>query len=56
MSETVGREARQEQPHPLTEAMTRVLAELDAEEDAGKDLPPDAPGLISLAYRDTEAS
>ncbi|MGI8644471.1 MAG: hypothetical protein ACR2LS_10190 [Thermomicrobiales bacterium] len=49
------REGRDKQPHPLTEAMTKVLAELDAEEQAVPSSPPD-PTFASLAYREDEAS
>ena len=49
------RERHPKQPHPLTEAMTKILAELDAEEAAKEGLPPE-PSFVPRTYRDDEAS
>lgn len=47
------RESRQEEPNPLTEAMTRILAELDAEEQVAT--PEEEPSnLVPLHYPTAE--
>ncbi|HEV2107018.1 MAG TPA: hypothetical protein VGR16_02005, partial [Thermomicrobiales bacterium] len=43
------RESRQEQPDPLTEAMSRILADLDAEKDTAEQ-GPESTSLVPLRY------
>lgn len=49
MSLAVRRECRQEEPDPLTEAMSRILADLDADRDAAGQAAEPA-GLVPLRY------